>query len=360
MCEHRGNRPYPPQGQPGPQPGPYGSNNPYSSNSSNGPYGPPQPTHQPSHPYAAHPSSPYSPFAPPEPHRSSWQRLREDDWPPLRQVLRVGRQRIPVRIWALVLLPCTSWGVLPPMMCYALARTARRRARQVFPPWRERRVQDLDVLRVQRVRAWTAAVISLLILVVYGEPGDFQEARDQYWQRLLITPWLLLLSAPVAIAVLFRMASPAARATMRPRLRAAGKSALIYFGALMAVPLLGVAVVWALEWTGGFVTNPFLLLPTYMALWAPVLWVFFFVAFASAPAVRGAFNTAEAHAALPALLTAVLVWELTLVGLLTAGLPPGPPLLQAAVLAGGPLSVTAVAWWEIHRLRTRHGVELRA
>ncbi|WP_246204274.1 hypothetical protein [Streptomyces tailanensis] len=91
----------------------------------------------------------------------------------------------------------------------------------------------------------------------------------------------------------------------------------------------------------------------------PFLWTLLFVVFASGPAVRSGFNTAEVNAALPALITGVLVWEFAAIGFAMGGLPPGPPLVQFAALLGGPASVTAVACWEIHRLRTRYGVRLR-
>ncbi|MFE6942039.1 hypothetical protein [Streptomyces chartreusis] len=65
------------------------------------------------------------------------------------------------------------------------------------------------------------------------------------------------------------------------------------------------------------------------------------------------------HAALPALVTSVLVWVFAFLGLWTGGLPPGPLPLAVCAFLGGPVSVTAVACWEIHRLRLRHGVRMR-
>ncbi|WAM00569.1 hypothetical protein [Streptomyces sp. Je 1-369] len=41
------------------------------------------------------------------------------------------------------------------------------------------------------------------------------------------------------------------------------------------------------------------------------------------------------------------------------GLPHGPPAAQWGAILGGPVSVTAVALWELHRMRTRHGVRIR-
>jgi hypothetical protein len=97
-----------------------------------------------------------------------------------------------------------------------------------------------------------------------------------------------------------------------------------------------------------------------LAFLVPLLWELPSIAFASGPAVRSAFNTLDVHPALPALLTGGLVWEFSAIKPAVGGPPPGPPPVQLAALVGGPASVTAVAWWEVRRLRTRYGVCLRA
>ncbi|MDX3645619.1 hypothetical protein P1P70_40805 [Streptomyces sp. MB09-02B] len=238
---------------------------------------------------------------------------------------------------------------------YPLARSARRPARRIFPSRSRHRPLEDDVTRVQRRRAWTATVMSLLILAVYGRPEDVDQAQQQFMMRLTISPWLLLLSAPVVVAALFRWSSPGARRAMRAPLRTAGKSALWYVGAFTAVPLLGGAIYYSRV---HLAPDRNLWVP--LALLVPLLWVLLFIVFATGPAVRSAFNTVDVHPALPALLTGALVWEFSAINLAVGGLPPGPPLVQLAALVGGPASVTAVACWEIRRLRTRHGVRLRA
>ncbi|MER6673392.1 hypothetical protein [Streptomyces sp. NPDC000983] len=337
--------------------GPYDPYNPYQPPPQYPPpYGPPQPP--PPHPYGYPP--PYLPPQPPPP-TSLWgslRGLRGAEWPPLRVLLRGGRDRIHGCVWVAALLPCTAFLTLPLMAGYVFARSARHRAHLLFPPRGHRRIEDPDVARVQRVRAWTAVAMSVLLLVVYGKPEDVSEAQQQYMTRLAVTPPLLLLSGPVVITFLFRMASPAAKAYMRPRLRAAGRSALAYVGAVTALPLLVVGLV-MVEVRGRGDLDPGF--PwAQLALTAPFFWLLFFLAFATGPAVRTGFNSAGVHAALPALLTAVLVWEFTLISLVTGGLPPGPPAVQVLAVLAGPLSVTAVVRWELHRLRTRHGVTLRA
>ncbi|MFJ2899309.1 hypothetical protein ACIO87_31080 [Streptomyces sp. NPDC087218] len=325
-----GGQPPPPPGvppQPGPPPFPY----PYP-----GPYPPPgQP--------------PYGPYGPP---RSLWQELREGDWPPLAELLR----RLPVHgcVWALLIFCFLPFAVIL-LVSYPLARSARRQAHLRFPPHAHRRIVDPQVMRVQKIRAWTALAMSLLILVLYGTAADFEEVQEQYAFRLAVTPWLLLFTAPLVITALFRMVPVTARAGMRARLRPAMRLALRYFGAFTAVPLLFAVMVLVGESMEDYWFTPLVTFP----LLALVIWAFFFVLFASGTVVRTVFGTSEVHAALPALLTGVLVWELAAVNLAMGGMPPGPPLIQICALIGGPASVSAVAWWEIVRLRTRYGVSLR-
>lgn len=341
--------PYPPP--PGPQNG--------------GPYPPPPPYLPPQPPAPPPPYGypPHAPYVPPQPQppttlMGSLRSLWDAEWPPLRGLLRAGRPRIHGCVWALALFPCTAFVVLPLMAGYVFARSARAQAHRLFPPRGHRRIEDPDVVRVQRVRAWTAAAMSLLLLVMYGKPEDVSQAQEQYMMRLAITPPLLLLSAPVVIGFLFRMASPSTKAEMRPRLRAAGRSALVYVGAVTAVPLLLVAIVLVEDRTSMDLDPGFPWMQ--LALTLPFFWMLFFLAFATGPAVRTGFNSAGVHAALPALLTAVLVWEFALISLVTGGLPPGPPVVQFLAVLAGPASVTAVVRWELHRLRTRYGVLLRA
>ncbi|MDX2908632.1 hypothetical protein PV517_07940 [Streptomyces griseiscabiei] len=324
-----------------------GGHNPYQPpwQPNGGPY--PPPPYAPNSPYPYGPN-PYAPQPPP----TLVRRMREDEWPPLREFL--SGLRLHGCLWVMAAM-CAWPMVVGLLLGYPLARSARRPARRIFPSRARHRLADDDVTRMQRRRAWTATLMSVLILAVYGKAEDVDQAQQQFMMRLMVTPWLLLLSAPVVVAALFRWSSPTARRTMRAPLRTAGASALWYVGAFTTVPLLGGAI---------YYTRTHL--EQDMSLWAPLallvplLWMLLFIVFATGPAVRSAFNTADVHPALPALLTGALVWEFAAISLAVGGPPPGPPLVQLAALVGGPASVTAVAWWEIRRLRTRHGVRLRA
>ncbi|MEV5162075.1 MULTISPECIES: hypothetical protein [unclassified Streptomyces] len=282
--------------------------------------------------------------------------MRDDEWPPLRDLLR----RIPVHgcVWVPVLL-CCLWPALVLVLSYPLARSARRQAHRRFPPHLHRRILDPQVMRVQRIRTWAAVAVTLLILVVYGTAADFEDLQGQYMVRTALTPLLLLLTAPLVILMLFRFAPPAARPGMRERLRPVIRSAVWYFGAFISVPLLaGLTVSVNLSVQGYGDRSVFSPLIT-MVLCVPALWMSFFVFFATASVIRTLFGTSEVHAALPALLTGVLVWVLAVVSPAVSGMPPGPPFIQVCALLGGPLSVSALAWWELDRLRAIHGVTLR-
>lgn len=337
------NNPYqPPYQPPPPNPGPYGPPPPPPYT---GPYVPPQP-----YPYPT--PNTYPPYVP---QRGLLGRLRGAEWPPLRDLLRQARQRMHGCAWLFLLVPCT-WFVVPGLMvAYVFARSARVRAHRLFPPRAHRLHHDPQVTRLQKARALSAAAMTLALLVAYGKPEDFSEVEEQYVVRLMVTPPLLLLSAPVVIAVVYRWAPPHARPYMWQRVRAAGKAALWYVGAVTAIFLIG-GMFALLEQEGQSTTDVSWLA---VVLLVPLYWLLFFLGFATGPAVRSGFNSAEVHAALPALLTGVLVWEFAIISLAAGGPPPGPPLVSVLAFVGGPASVCAVAWWEVHRLRTRHGVRLR-
>ncbi|MGW5676386.1 hypothetical protein ACWEV4_15140 [Streptomyces sp. NPDC003860] len=262
-------------------------------------------------------------------------------------------------------LPCLWCLTVPLVLGYASARTARRVARRIFPVHPEGHVEDAPLLRVQRVRAWVGLVMSVAVLAVFGDFEDVEEAQVQLTLRLFLTPWGALLIAVVVVALLFWAARPGTRQDMRTNLWPAGRSALWYFGAWSLIPLFAVAAFQTMGWLApnrfeggsGLLLGVFLLF-LFFALWTPFWWLVYFVGFSSGPALRHAFNLTALHAALPALVTAVLVWAFAFFGLATGGLPPGPVPLAVCAFLGGPLSVTALAWWEIHRLR-RHGVRWR-
>ncbi|MEU3710215.1 hypothetical protein [Streptomyces catenulae] len=273
-------------------------------------------------------NTPPPPGSSPQSHLPLWRRLREDEWPPLTEVLQGRQGQTSPGVLLVLLLPCLWWLTVPLAVIYQLARTARRVARRLFPSHPEGNIQDPEVIRVQRIRAWVALALSGALLAAFGDWHDVADAQQQFNQRLLLAPWLALPSAALVVALLFWVAGPEARRTMRTRLWPAGRSALWYFGAWILVPLLFMAAFQVMSLaphrTEGL-AQTLLLLIVLFALWTPFWWVVFFLVFASGPALRHAFNLSTLHAALPALVTSVLVWVFAAVSLTSGDLPPGPP-----------------------------------
>ncbi|RGD62697.1 hypothetical protein DR950_06700 [Kitasatospora xanthocidica] len=282
-----------------------------------------------------------------------WQRFRGEEWPTLRELLAPARRV--ARWWALVPLLFCLWPFLVFLALYPMARSARRLARRVFIVPGPRGITDEVVLRVQRIRGWLALGAALVVLLVYGTADDWDQLDDQFETRLTVTPLLVLVTAPVVVGVLFRLAGPATRPAMRAQVRPAVLMASQYLGACAAVPVL----LWLAGQAQGSVQGLFLGPLFNLLVLALPIWVLMFVAFASPTVVRTAFTMDRVHPVFPPVLTGVLVWELALIGLVFGGLPPGPPAVQLAAVVGGPATVTAVAWWEVHRLRSRFGVSLR-
>ncbi|MFE4971288.1 hypothetical protein ACFRAR_04120 [Kitasatospora sp. NPDC056651] len=282
-----------------------------------------------------------------------WQRFRGEEWPTLRELLAPVRRV--ARWWALVPLLFCLWPFLVFLALYPMARSARRLARRVFIVPGPRGITDEVVLRVQRIRGWLALGAAVVVLLVYGTADDWDQLDQQFETRLTVTPLLVLVTAPVVVGVLFRLAGPAARPAMRAQVRPAVLMASQFLGACAAVPVL----LWFAGQAQGSVQGLFLGPLFNLLVLALPIWVLMFVAFASPTVVRTAFTMDRVHPVFPPVLTGVLVWELAVTGLVFGGLPPGPPPVQLAAVVGGPATVTAVAWWEVHRLRTRFGVSLR-
>ncbi|WP_406149102.1 hypothetical protein [Streptomyces sp. NBC_01012] len=250
------------------------------------------------------------------------------------------------------------WLTVALILFYEVARSARRIARRSFPRHPHGRIEDDTVLKAQRIRTWVAVAASAGLLAVYGGVSD---AWDQFVQRLYLAPWLALASSVLVAGALYGAARHHRRLLMRAHFRNAGLTILGYIAAWVLVPSLLIGSLMAMSALPDFITETSLLLLylTLLALWTPFWWAVHFLCFASGPAVRNAFSLSALHPALPALTTSVAVWVFSLVSQSAGGLPPFPGPIAVCAVLGGPVTVTALAWWEIHRLRHRHGMRWR-
>ncbi len=351
---------------PNPPGGPYG---PYGPAGSYGPYGPAPgqgpgfiPGQAPG-PVPGHP--PGMPPGPPPGPPPGWGNPYQDpeNWGPggSPSTSPSYREWRTVREWAQLSPGCFTLVLFMPLgiplvTLYSLTRSARSRAHTVFSHPAQP-VADDTLSRVKKTRAVLALLASTSFLFAYGTRTDVEEALAGGAIRLMIAPWLLVLTAPLLVFLLMRWASQGEHTRMRSELRTPLVTLAKYVGALTAVPLLALAVYPLMTATED---APFLAFLLAVATLLGLYWAAVFTVFSSSLVVRSGFGTGGIHKALPALLTALLVWEFTPVALLQSGFPPGPFALSLLFVLGGPLSVTAVAWWEVRRLTTRHGVVLRA
>ncbi|MGW5864646.1 hypothetical protein ACWFRJ_21010 [Streptomyces sp. NPDC055239] len=237
-----------------------------------------------------------------------------------------------------------------------MIRSARRRAEAIFNQPGAGRVEDRLVTRVQLWRALVGLAASLFLIYAYGADEGWSGVANDGVVKLILAPLLLIFTGPLVVIGFIRYAPAAQRRVLRSRLRAPLKAVGWYVGILVGVGLVLAGSAVLLKQNYGTLLNGLVALVLLIGL----IWLLPFLLFASAYAARYAFNTSNVHAALPAALTVVLVWELTLFSAaLDGGLPHGPPIAQWAAVLGGPISVTAVALWELHRMRTRHGVRIR-
>ncbi|MEX2984044.1 hypothetical protein [Streptomyces sp. C36] len=239
------------------------------------------------------------------------------------------------------------------------ARHARARAVAIFAAPSTGRVSDPVIGRVQKARAIAGLLTTFALISVYGVDGGWSAVFADGLTKLFLAPLILILVGPLVIVGFIWYAPPRHRALLRSRLRYPLKAIGWYLGvpALAVGGFLGLGGL--LKLMEDVVAVQMLVGLLTLVVGVPYLvWSACFLFSASGPAARYAFNTADVHAALPAVLTTVLVWVLNLVQL-GDGLPNGPLPVQIAAFLGGPLSVTAVSYWEVRVLRTRYGVRVR-
>jgi hypothetical protein len=227
--------------------------------------------------------------------------------------------------------------------------------RKVFRPSRPGRVDDPVVARMQKIRTLVGLGAVVWVMVSYklvASVGDFASDRaHQSWINVLV----LSVTFPVIVGVLIGVARPPARQEL---LRRAAKP----FGSIVAI-IAAVAVFPASVLTGfvdgRFATNPAMTAVTALVILFTLVWVLPFVVYGVGLSLVHVFRTADIHETVPPLLALVLVWEMALIDLFTGAYEGVPGPLRIVLVLGAPVSVTAVALWELRRLRVGYGLTLR-
>ncbi|MEU9320881.1 hypothetical protein [Streptomyces sp. NPDC048295] len=243
----------------------------------------------------------------------------------------------------------------------ALMARDREIVERYLKPPEDRILDDRLIQGIQLTRFWFGISIAMLVEIPQVGARDIP-LGDWYanWAasgavRLLAAPFLVLVTVPLVVAALLAFVSATDRQRMTGRLRGPA----IAVGMFLAHWLLLVATAIGPFWLGDH-TNALVGGVTFLAGIPLLLRAIGFVSMSVPCVARYMFRTMEIHQALPALLTVVLSWELLFVGeLFPVHIVNNGYDSPLWLSLGGALATTAVAAWEIGRLRARHGIRLR-
>ncbi|MCZ4125745.1 hypothetical protein [Streptomyces sp. H39-S7] len=211
---------------------------------------------------------------------------------------------------------------------------------------------------VRRLQLWRTAlglVAWLGLMVTYNAVVSADDAKaladerlNQSWSSVLV----LVCTFPVVVGAFAAAALPRLRRLyLRRALRSLG--AVVAIMASMGTSALAFAPELA-----GF--RDIIGLPGKIALGALCLWSVVFALYGIGLSLVHVFRTADIHDVVPPILAGVLVWEMALLDMITGAYPQVPAGARAAFVLGAPLTVTALSWWEMRRLRRHHGLTVRA
>ncbi|MGW2398617.1 hypothetical protein ACWCYY_18890 [Kitasatospora sp. NPDC001664] len=288
----------PPPGQGAPGPGPI----------------PPQ-----GYPYGPPPPVPPGPYAPPEP-------------PPLLPPVEPSRAQKILR------------GVRNPF--YA--------AQRAFRPSRADLAEDASVRRLQLWRTGLGLAAYIGLTATYRAVADVEGVKamaddrfNQSWSSVLV----LVCTFPLVVGAFIAAARGDLRRTyLRRALRPLGAVAAV-IGSMATFPLA-----MAPE-TAGFRDAVGVVGTVVLAVLC--LWSLGFALYGIGLSLVHVFRTADIHEVLPPLLAGILVWEMALLDVVTGAYSEVPPAARAAFVLGAPITVTALSWWELRRLKEHHGLTLR-
>ncbi|TLS42537.1 hypothetical protein FE633_30650 [Streptomyces montanus] len=224
--------------------------------------------------------------------------------------------------------------------------------RRVFRPSRPDRVEDETVGRIQKIRTAVglAAVVGVMLAyrLVDSAEGVASDRGKQAWLSICV----LAATFPVVVGGFIAMARPPVRRELLRRTAKPIGSLVALFAAMATFPF---AVLTASQWT----LTPAVKAAVIFGNVLIFLWVLPFVVYGVAMSLVHVFRTADIHEVVPPLLATVLVWEMAVLDVVNGAYEGAPFIVRVVFVLGAPVSVTAVALWELRRLRTLHALTIR-
>ncbi|WP_159046205.1 hypothetical protein [Streptomyces sp. MMG1121] len=200
---------------------------------------------------------------------------------------------------------------------------------------------SVEQLKRIRVAAGTVAAVGVYTFV----EGGF--AFSEMLQNLLVASGVLLLVTPLTVGImLWIWRRGGSLRPLRPALLKALGLLLTFVGSVVATVLLlqnNTAL------GGGLLVIPL----GFLALW--LVW---FVGAGALRVTGNFFGTAAVHRCLPPLLAIVTTWLMALPDLLTGDLHGLGLRLGILFILGAPVTVTAIALFEMARLKRDHAIRL--
>ncbi|WP_208901505.1 hypothetical protein [Streptomyces incarnatus] len=205
----------------------------------------------------------------------------------------------------------------------------------------------VEELKRIRVAAGTVAAVGVYTFV----EGGF--APEEMLQNLLIASAVLLGITPLTVGVMLLVwRRTGSLRPLRPALLRALGLLLIFVGSVVATVLL----MQNMNTLGYSMLAGLGIVPVGLL----TLWMVWFVG-AGALRINGNFfGTAAVHRCLPPLLAMVTSWLMALPDLLTGDLHGLGLLLGIVFVLGAPVTVSAIALYELALLKRRHGIRLTA
>lgn len=227
-------------------------------------------------------------------------------------------------------------------------------AQRTFRPSRPAVVDDPAVRRLQLWRTVLGLVAWVGLMVTYNSvvsAADVKAVADerlnQSWSSVLV----LVCTFPVVVGAFVA----AARGGLR---RVYLRRALRPLGAVVAIMAsMGTAALAMAPETAGL--REAVGLPGTIAIGVLCVWSMGFALYGIGLSLVHVFRTADIHEVLPPVLAGVLVWEMALLDVITGAYPQVPAGARAVFILGAPVTVTALSWWEMRRLRRHHGLTVR-